>query len=293
MTFRMAAIDAGMMGSVPMEWQHIWRILAGAIAHFNNDDGWAMASHVALSTLLALFPFLIFGTALASFLGADAFADTAVHIVFDTWPQSVAEPISREVINVLTVNRGGLLTVSVIAAAFFASNGVEALRISLNRAYRLQERRPFLLLRAQSLGFVLIAVLIMMVISLLLVLAPLGIRLAREWLPWSDGIVSHVENWRLLVAGVLLFLGLLACHRWLPAGGRSFRAVLPGVVVTMLLWIVGASLFAAYLQRFAIYVSTYAGLASIMIALIFLYIIAVIFILGAELNASILAESRN
>lgn len=276
-----------------MNWRRIWTVLADAVVHFNDDDGWAMASHVALSTLLALFPFLIFATALASFLGADAFADTAVHIIFDTWPKSIAEPISREVLNVLTVNRGGLLTVSVLAAAFFASNGVEALRVSLNRAYRVQERRSILILRAQSLGFVLIAALIMMVISFLLVLAPLAMQLAREWLPWSEQIVAHVQNWRLLVAAVLLFAGLLVCHQWLPAERRPLRALFPGVAMTMVFWIVGASAFAGYLQRFSTYVATYAGLASIMIALIFLYIIAAIFILGAELNAAILAKGRN
>lgn len=276
-----------------MNWQRIWNVLADAVVHFNEDDGWAMASHVALSTLLALFPFLIFATALASFLGADAFADTAVHIIFDTWPKSIAEPISREVLNVLTVNRSGLLTVSVVAAAFFASNGVEALRVSLNRAYRVHERRSFFLLRAQSLGFVLVAALIMMVISFLLVLAPLAMQLAREWLPWSDQIVAHIENWRIVVAAVLLFAGLMACHQWLPAEKRRFRDILPGVGVTMVLWIVGASVFAVYLQSFSTYVATYAGLASIMIALIFLYIVAAIFILGAELNAAILAKGRD
>jgi membrane protein len=276
-----------------MNWQRNWKILAGAIVHFNDDDGWAMASHVALSSLLALFPFLIFATALASFLGADAFADTAVHIIFDTWPKSIADPISREVLNVLTVNRSGLLTVSVLAAAFFASNGVEALRVSLNRAYRVHDRRSFFYLRAQSLCYVLVAALIMMVISFLLVLAPLAMQLAREWLPWSEQILTHIENWRVAVAVVLLFAGLLVCHKWLPAGNRPFRAILPGVVVTMACWIAGASLFADYLQRFSTYVATYAGLASIMIALIFLYIIAAIFILGAELNASILGEKRD
>ena len=90
-----------------MDWHRNCRIVVNAVTHFNDDDGWAMASHVALSSLLALFPFLIFGTALASFLGADTFADTAVHIIFDTWPKSIAEPISREVLNVLTVNRSG------------------------------------------------------------------------------------------------------------------------------------------------------------------------------------------
>lgn len=276
-----------------MNWQRIWNVLADAVVHFNDDDGWAMASHVALSTLLALFPFLIFATALASFVGADAFADTAVHIIFDTWPESIAEPISREVLNVLTVNRSGLVTVSVIAAAFFASNGVEALRVSLNRAYRVHERRSFFLLRAQSLGFVLIAALIMLVISFLLVLAPLAMQLAREWFPWSDRIVAHIENWRIVVAAALLFTGLLVCHQWLPAEKRTFLAILPGAVMTMVLWIVGASFFAAYLQGFSTYVATYAGLASIMIALIFLYIIAAIFILGAELNAAILAKGRD
>ena len=276
-----------------MDWQRSLRIVLNAVTHFNDDDGWAMASHVALSTLLALFPFLIFGTALASFLGADTFADTAVHIIFDTWPKSIAEPISREVLNVLTVNRSGLLTVSVLAAAFFASNGVEALRVSLNRAYRQRDDRSFVLLRLQSLGFVLVAVVVMLVISFLLVLAPVAIQLTREWLPWSEALVVHFENWRLLIAVALLFVALVVCHSWLPAGRRTLWSILPGVGVTMLFWIAGASLFAAYLQQFSTYVATYAGLASIMIALIFLYIVAAIFILGAELNAAILAENRD
>ncbi len=275
-----------------MAQQQIWSVIKGAIVHFNDDDGWAMASHVALSTLLALFPFLIFATSLASFVGANAFADTAVHIIFDTWPKSIAEPISQQVLAVLTVNRSGLLTVSVLIAAFFASNGVEALRVSLNRAYRVHDGRSIFYKRAQSLGFVLIATIILMVISFLLVLAPLLTQLALKWLPRSADIISHLDNWRVVAAIAVLFFGLMVCHRWLPSGHRSFRAIVPGVLVTMVLWMVGASLFSLYLQSFSTYVATYAGLASIMIALIFLYIIAAIFILGAELNASILAHGE-
>ena len=94
------------------------RVLYDALGHFNTDDGWAMASHLAISALMALFPFLIFATTLASFLGAKAFADTAVHLVFDTWPEQIAAPIAREVVNVLTVQRGDLLTFGVLLAAY-------------------------------------------------------------------------------------------------------------------------------------------------------------------------------
>ncbi len=136
---------------MPVYVKVIYRVLYDALYHFTDDDGWAMASHVALSSLLAIFPFLIFGTSLATFLGAKEFADTAVHLIFDTWPSTIAEPIAREVVQVLTIPHGGLLTVSVLAAAYFASNGIEALRISLNRAYRVHEMRPWYITRAISL----------------------------------------------------------------------------------------------------------------------------------------------
>jgi membrane protein len=64
--------------------------------------------------------------------------------------------------------------------------------------------------------------------------------------------------------------------------------VLPGIILTLLAWSIGAYVFASYIATFATYVSTYAGLASIMIALVFLYIVGVIFILGAEINAAIM-----
>lgn len=272
---------------------YIWSALKDALSHFNDDDGWAMASHVALSSLLALFPFVIFGTALASFLGADQFAEAAEHLIFDTWPEQIATPIAGEVVRVMTVGQGRLATFSALAAAFFASNGVEALRVSLNRAYRVEETRPWYVTRLLSLGYVVIAVFCFMAISFLLVLAPLAGALAREYLPWSANIIDLLDNWRVWVAVLMLIVGLLIAHKWLPANRRRLQDILPGIGLTLIFWIAGASLFAAYLSRFATYTTTYAGLASIMIALIFLYIIAVIFIVGAELNAALMVSKRD
>lgn len=265
----------------------IRRVLADALGHFDADDGWSMASHLALSALMALFPFLIFATALASFLGADAFADTAVHLVFDTWPEEIAAPIAREVTSVLTIQRGDFLTVSVIAAAVFASNGIEALRVSLNRAYRVTETRSFLFRRLQSLAFVLITTLGFLAISLLLVLAPLAARIAERELVWLGPYMGTITVWRYVIASSVIVVGLIAVHFWLPAGRRRFVDVLPGIAFTLLAWVAGSALFAAYLEQFSTYVTTYAGLASIMIAVVFLYIVSAIFILGGEFNAAI------
>lgn len=263
------------------------RVLADAFGHFDTDDGWSMASHLALSALIALFPFLIFATALASFLGANAFADTAVHLVFDTWPRDIAEPIAREVTNVLTVQRGDFLTISVIFAAIFASNGIEALRVSLNRAYRVAESRSFIFRRLQSFAFVLIATMGFLAISVLLVLAPLVARIAEKQLIWLAPYMGTITLWRYIIASSVIVVGLVCVHFWLPAGKRRIRDVLPGIVFTLVGWVAGSTIFATYLEQFSTYVSTYAGLASIMVAVIFLYIISVIFILGGELNAAL------
>ncbi len=283
----------------------LYDVVYDAICHLIEDDGFAMASHVALSILLAVFPFLIFGTALANFLGADQFSTTAIHLIFDTWPEAIAKPLADQVVQVLTIPRGGLLTISVLAAAYFASNGVEALRISLNRAYRVQETRPWYFTRLASLGYVLAAVIIFAAISILLVAVPVGLDYARdwllhndtlEWLPatirqWLPVIVDTLEivfSWRIYGTLVMLTIGLLVVHLWLPAGKRRVFDVVPGVFLTLLLWLAGALIFAYYLATFANYTATYAGLASVMIVLIFLYMVGVIFIVGAEINAALM-----
>jgi len=263
------------------------RVLGDALGHFNNDDGWAIASHLALSALLALFPFLIFATSLASFLGARAFADTAVHLVFDTWPDEIAEPIAREVTSVLTVPRGDVLTFGILITAYFASNGIEALRVGLNRAYRVVESRSIFVLRAQSLGFVVAATLGFVIVSTLLVVAPIAVGIAEKHLPWIRPFTGTITVWRFIIAVLVIVGGLIAVHMWLPAGRRRFRDIIPGLIFTLVFWVAGSSAFAAYLGRFSSYASTYAGLASMMIALVFLYMISAIFIIGGELNAAI------
>jgi membrane protein len=263
------------------------RVLSDALGHFNDDDGWSMASHLAITALMALFPFLIFATTLASFLGANAFADTAVHLVFDTWPDQIAEPIASEVINVLTVQRSDLLTYGVLLAAFFASNGIEALRTSLNRAYRVTETRSFIFRRIQSLVFVLIATAGFLAISVLLVFAPLIGRLAVARFDWIEPYMGTITLWRYIIASAVIVLGLFAVHYWLPAGKRRLTGLVPGIIFTLIGWLAGSTIFAAYLDRFSSYVTTYAGLASIMVAVVFLYIVSLVFILGGEFNASI------
>ena len=87
---------------------------------------------------------------------------------------------------------------------------------------------------------------------------------------------------------VVLLVALVLVHKWLPAGRRRLGEIAPGIFVTMVLWLVAGVAFGRYLADFAYtYVTYYAGLASAMIALVFLYYTALIFVYGGELNDAI------
>jgi membrane protein len=277
-----------------MNWKNLakatYQVLKDVIGHFNRDDGFAMASHVALSALLAVFPLLIFIAALAGFFGFEGAATRASDLVFEAWPERAAEPIVREIRRVLTVPRGDLLTFGAVAALWFASNGIEAVRAALNRAYRQQETRNFLLLRFQSLVLVILGAVVLIVYTFLVVLAPLALAALEAWVPAVEPFIVSIDIARYVVAGSLLIIGLTCIHWLLPAGKRRFVDLLPGIFATLVMWMVAGAAFGAYLATFANYVSTYGGLAGIMTALVFLYICSMVFILGGELNAAILRQ---
>jgi membrane protein len=225
-------------------------------------------------------------TALAAFIGSQGLASEAVRILFQTWPEQVAKPLASEVHNVLTQTRGGLLTLGVILSIYFSSSGVEALRIALNRAYDVKETRPWWLLRLESIAYVLIGAVALIALSFFVILGPLIFNRALRYAPWLAPFENMVTFARLGAASLVLIITLVLIHFWLPAGRRRLREIAPGIIATLLLWLAGGALFGRYLAEFAdTYVTYYAGLASAMIALVFLYYSACIFLYGGELNA--------
>ena len=270
-----------------------FRLAADAFRHFNADDGWAIASHIALSALMALFPFLIVVTALAGFFfGSKELADEAARILLEAWPRQVAAPIALDIAGVLTSTRGDVLTLGVLFALYFASSGVESLRIGLNRAYDLKELRSWWLLRLESIFYVLVGAVAILAFSFLVVLAPLILSKLTQYVPALEQFGDLITFARYAVAIAVLVVALMIAHLWLPAGRRSFSEIAPGILATLLLWLISGAVFGRYLAYYAFaYVSMYAGLASAMVALVFLYVCASIFIYGGELNSAI-AQAR-
>jgi membrane protein len=263
---------------------------------FLAHDGWAIASHIALSSLTSLFPFLIVVTALAGILGSEDLANETAKLMFLAWPRQVADPIANEVARVLTERNHSLLTLGTLAAFYFASSGVESLRIGLNRAYGGTETRAWYILRAQSILFIFAGAVVMLFFAFLVVLGPLIWSIILRYVPTLAPFTREVTLASYAVTGLGATGALVVAHRLLPAKPQPLHRLAPGIALTLTLWMTAGFGFGAYLHSFSgNYFSTYAGLATAMIALVFLYMMASIFILGGEVNAQLaemMAERR-
>jgi membrane protein len=206
----------------------------------------------------------------------------------------VARPLANDIHDVLTTTRTGVFTIGLLLSVYFASSGIESLRIGLNRAYELVETRNWIVLRLESIGYVLIAALALLALGSLIVLGPLLFRTAARhlaWLaPWHEGTFTF---FRFALATLVLAVALIVAHKWIPAGRRRMREIIPGIAATLFLWLTAGAGLGRYLDEFAFgYVNMYAGLASAMMALVFLYWTSTIFIYGGELNAARLRAAQ-
>ncbi len=267
----------------------IWTVFIHALGNFGRYDGFALAGNIAFSVILSAFPFLIFLTTLAGFFGNEALARDAVNYLLAIAPANLVDLIAPEIRSILTVPRSDLLSVSIVLTLWTASGSVRSVRVGLNRAYALRDTRNFFATLFTDVVFIIAGSVVLMALSLFIVFGPVIWDAATVWVPVVQGFTVWFDWLRFPVMLVVLAASLLAAHQILPARRHPLHEILPGLVFTLLMWLVVAVSYAEFLSRFSTYASTYAGLAGVIIALMFVYLSGAVLIFGGEINQAYMA----
>ena len=273
--------------------QGLLRLGTEAVRRLFADEAVPLAGNIAFRTVFSIFPFLIFLTTLAGFFGNAELAEELVNWLLGVAPANIVNPIAPEIRSILTVPRTGLLSISALLTIWSAMGGVDSLRVGLNRAYDVKETRSFHWLYLMSVLFIIGAAIVLLALALLIVLAPVMIAFIRSHAPGLQGVSDLFDALRLPLAIALLMLGLTAAHKILPARRPSFRELWPGVLLTMMVWIVLSLIYSRWLADFSTFASTYSGLSGVFAAMFFLYLAALVFIFGGEVNRVLAAHRTN
>jgi membrane protein len=265
-----------------------WKdILWRTYVEMNSDRLLYIAGGVAFFVLLAIFPAI---TALVSAYGLFFNAATITNnfaLLQDVVPANVLGLVREQANNIASHGGGALSTgivVGILVSLWSAMSGVKAVIDALNVIYEQRESRSFVRLNVVALvftlgGFAAFLLAIAAVIVLPLILSQIG-------LGGVTAMLMRVLRWPALL--LVLLLGLAILYRYGPDRRTArWQWVSVGSVFAAVTWIAGSYLFSWFLANFANYNATYGSLGAAVGLMMWLYISAIVVLLGAELNAEI------
>lgn len=254
-----------------------------------THDGIEHAGYLSFMGLLSLFPFLVFIVALAGFLGEGELGREFILLLRSILPENAMAALLPRIDEIVQGPPRGLLTISMLAAIWTASSVVEGYRTILNRAYHVGTPPAYIWRRLWSIGQLLIFTVLIFIGMMVMLMAPS----ALEWTRSLIGLELYPNlGFNLqFFSGLILLCVICLAYYSIPNIRQSLFGVLPGALLTLILWVLVTKGLRVYLESFEQMSLIYGSLAGIIAALIFFYLINLIFIFGAELNYQLLLAS--
>lgn len=245
----------------------------------------AQGAQLAYFFLLSFFPLLIFAVQLLSYVNMEQ--DAVFNFFKDIMPAEVYAFTEGTLVEVLTNQNTGLLSIGILGTIWSASAGLNALLAALNKAYDTQPRMG-LINRGLSLALTLLLVVVLLVA---LFLPVFGQQIAIFMLAFLGAEDSYVELWnniRLVIPPILIFGVLMGIYWIVPNTDPRLKvlSVWPGALFSTIGWLIVSKGFSEYINNFGNYSATYGSIGGVIIFMLWLYFTGILLILGGLLNAS-------
>jgi membrane protein len=257
------------------------------------NEGFIHAGNLAYFTLLAIFPFFIVGAAFAQAIGRPEDLE-ALKAVLAALPPSVASLVEATANQVMTARSGTLLWLGALVGLWTVGSFIETIREVLRRAYGTDYARPFWQYRLIGVVIIFSAVALLMIAFSAQIILTTAEDVIARYVPSAHQVADRIGGSRLIptiatfVANYLLFWTLA------PTKYRGFGfPKWPGALFTTLWWYLSVTILPKVLALFGGYTLTYGGLAGVMVALLFFWLIGYGLVVGAHINAALANPLRS
>lgn len=269
------------------------RGLAGRLwEEIGNDEVVDRAAALSYYFVFALFPMLLFLTALLGMVPNARLMDQLMEYLAGTLPPDAAALTARVLNEIVRGAHGGLASVGALAALWAASAGMDSIRTALNAAYDVADPRPWWKRRLLAIGLTIVFAAFTLTALILLVLGP---EIAQA-IAHSVGLGSIFTTiWNAIrwpVALLLALIGVGLVYYLAPAIRQRWYWVTPGSTVAVAGWLLASYGLRFYVTRFANFNATYGSIGGAMLLLLWLYLTGLMLLVGAEVNAEIAKADR-
>ncbi len=247
-----------------------------------------VAGEAAFDFAFSIFPAALFAATLAGLLGiTPEFVSNSLDVMGIFLHDTIRNMVEDNVRSLVESSSQQVLTIGLLGAVWASSSAISATQKAMNRAYGIKETRSFLYRRTQSLGLMLGVGLAMVIAFNLLVMGTwieteLLVRLRlQDVLP---SLISYTK-WPLGFLSAIMMAGLI--YRMAPNCRPRLKEVLPGAVFFSILWFFLSKAFGSYVSNFGYYNKVTGVLGVFIVLLLWIYLTALILLIGGELNAEL------
>ncbi len=265
------------------------RTLKATAQEFIRDDAMGLAAQLAYYLVLALFPFILVLVSLASLVGNPDLASTVLDYFRQIMPTQLYDLFESFIGPVIDGSNPapGLLSFGILFTIWSASGAFAAFINALNKAYDVQETRPFWKVRGIAILMTLGLSALIIFAVLLLVLGPsIGSGIAGYFgLSGTFELLWNIVRWP--AALLIMVIAVALMFYFAPDAGQPFRWITPGGFVGVFLWLLASAAFSLYVNNFGSYDQTYGSIGVVIVLLLYLYIASLAILFGATLNATL------
>jgi membrane protein len=263
--------------------------LKKAVVEFQRDDALGLAAQLAYYLILALFPFILVLVSLMGTFSSEGLATSVLEYFRQVMPPEVFGLVDSYLSDVLSGRNPapGLLSFGILGTIWAVSGAFSAMINALNRAYDVQETRPFWKVKGIAILMTLgLSVLILVGVLLLVAGPPIG-RAVADGFGLGDvfTLVWNIVRWPVALLFLVTVVALL--YYFAPDANQPFRWITPGGFIGIILWVLASVGFRVYVSNFGSYDKTYGSIGAVIVLLLYLYISSLTILFGAELNATL------
>ncbi|MBD1382232.1 YihY/virulence factor BrkB family protein [Metabacillus arenae] len=247
--------------------------------HETND----LAAVLAYYFLLSLFPLLIFLVALLPYFQVEI--GTALTFLDQYSPGESGGLLTEHVETILKEPNGGLLSFGIIGTLWSASNATNALIRALNKAFLVEETRPFWIIRLEAIVMTIGLVLTFVLTLILPVFGSILIESAGTFLPIIGENELFLNFMRYILSFLMMCFVLMVLYYFAPNEKVRFKDVYLGAIIATVLWQVISLAFSFYVSQFGNFNATYGSIGGVIVLLTWLYLSGFSILIGGEINA--------
>jgi membrane protein len=246
------------------------------------------ASAIAFSFFMALFPAIIFLFTLIPYIPIDNFQNELFLLIKDMVPENAFLAIEGTVRDILTQQRGDLMSLGFFMALIFSTNGFASMMTAFDASLHSFERRTWL--SQHVIAFFLLAI-FSVLITIAIALITSGQHLIN-YLFMNGYLKDHFTIYMLSIGKwiVILFLFFMANSSLFylaPAKKTKWRFISAGSTLSTFLCVVTFIGFSYYINNFGQYNKLYGSIGTLLVIMLLMYLLSMILLVGFELNASI------